>query len=302
MQEAKSKRPTGIAILSWLHMGGGAIGAVIVLVLLTAIPDAQKALDALTTIGLPPGLLLCAIIFLLILTCLSGVGMWTGIKWGWFLGSFYYAYSITRNLNALITIPAILGALSPEELSEMPHGPGFYYAKHGLRVVVHGLLYLYFFKTNVRAHFSLQASRRWVPAVTQVGICIAIASAFSLTARITTPSEPLTSEIRVLEELFNKGEYDKVVVHAKACLREHPGSHLAWAQLGWARTKLDQPEEARTCFFKALELEPTWDNAYVGLGVLCRKQGDLTGARTNYLKAISIAPPECGSLLELGHH
>ena len=290
MEESRKKRPIGISILSWLHILGGAAGAAIVVAFLPGMWNTPEALGVLNAIGIPPALLLLAIVFLLILACLSGVGMWMGKRWGWFLGSFYYAYSVVRNIIALAAIPGLLGALSSEELAEATHGPGYYYAKHGTRVVVHALLYLYFFKSNVRAYFGFRNRRRWLPAIVQIVICIAIVASFSLTAGIKTSSGTQASKITELEVLFQKGSYEEVVARATAYLDANPDSEVVWAQLGWARTKLDQIDEARVCFLKAIELDPKWDNAYVGLGVLCRKQGDLAGARAQYLKAIEVLP------------
>lgn len=299
MRESESKRPVGIAILSWLHIAGAAIGSVVVLVFVPKIKGEPEALRALTTIGVPPVLLLVGIVFLLVLTGASGIGMWTGRRWGWFLGAFYYAYGIVRNLNALIAIPRLLGALSPEDPAGVAHGDGFYYMKYGARVVVYALLYLYFFRANVRAHFGLQRKSKWIPAVAQFAVCILIALVFSMTARVVAAPDELDPELLSLDALFSRGEFHRAAEDASQYIREHPDCHEAWSQLGWAHLKLDRAEEAERCFRKALELEPTWDNAYVGLGVLCRKQGDIAGARANYLEAISIVPDNAGALSSL---
>lgn len=299
MQESENKRPIGIAILSGLHIIGGAVGSVVVLLFLPKILDTPEPLDALASIGIPPILLLIAITFLLLLATVSGIGMWTGKTWGWFLGAFYYAYSIVRNLNTLIMTPTLLGSLPREDLAEITHGPAFYYAKHGGRVLVHTLLYLYFYKTNVRAYFNLNRQSKWKAAVAQFAVCILIAVTFSIAARLTSSSGRPESELVALNELFNRGEYERVVQGTSEYVKRHPLSYRGWSQLGWAHLKLDRMEYAQKCFHEAIELEPEWDNAYVGLGVLCRTQGNLAEARANYSKALALAPEKAEALSSL---
>ena len=216
--------------------------------------------------------------------------MWLGKKWGWFLGAFYYAYSVVRNLNALIMIPGLLGSVPPEELAEATRGPSYYYAKHGSRVVVHALIYLYFFKRNVRDYFCLSRHRKWKAAAAQFAVCILIAVIFSTASGLATSSGSPESELLGLAELFNRGDYDRVVQETSEYVDRHPRSYQGWSQLGWAHLKLGHMEDARECFRKTVRLEPEWDNAYVGLGVICRNEGDLAGARANYGKAVAVAP------------
>ena len=110
--------------------------------------------------------------------------MWKGRRWGWYLGSFYYMYSIVRNANALITIPILMSSIPPEDLSSMSRGPSYYYIKHGGRIIVHFLLYLYFFKINVREFFSLAEKKKWKPILAELSICLGIAATVSIMARL----------------------------------------------------------------------------------------------------------------------
>lgn len=290
MNENKIKRPIGITILSILHIAGGAIGTIFILLFLLLFQNKPESIDALTRIGIPPVLLIIAIVFLLVLISLSGIGMLTGKKWGWFLGAFYYAYGVVRNLSAIFAVSGLFGSFSALELSEMTHGPVFYYTKYGIRLVVSVLIYIYFFKQNVRMYFDLHSGRRWVAAIAHGIICIGIVVFFSIAAGMMSSDEKLDSKLLSLDKQFNQGDFEGVIKDATDYLKTHPDSYMAWSQLGWANLKLDDEEEAKICFNRAIEIEPQWDNAYVGLGVLCRMQDNLSGARTNYLKAISIVP------------
>ncbi len=90
-----------------------------------------------------------SILFLGILGLAGGIGMWSGKKWGWWLGAFYLTYSVARNLNALIMIPEIV-----EQFGVPESGLTKYYIKHGGRVIIHSFLVLYFFNSNVEVFSS----------------------------------------------------------------------------------------------------------------------------------------------------
>ena len=97
-------------------------------------------------------------------------------------------------------------------------------------------------------------------------------------------------QLKKIDDHFRAGQYDAVVEEATAYVEKHPDSSTGWTLLGWACAKTDDIERADECFDKAIELDPTADNAYVGKGVLLRKQGDTEGARKAYLKAIELLP------------
>ncbi|MHC4744593.1 MAG: tetratricopeptide repeat protein, partial [Planctomycetota bacterium] len=132
-----------------------------------------------------------------------------------------------------------------------------------------------------------------------LALCVLVVAVRWIAARIGSSSGRKESDIYALDKLFNQGRYEKVIEKASGYIERFPESHLGWSQLGWAFLKLGRIREARNCLNSAIELEPEWDNAYVGLGVLCRMEGDLAGARANYNKAASLVPenPEAFSSL-----
>ncbi len=93
-------RPVGVSILAVLHFIGGIL-LFGVQFLMFANLNAME--ESLRTIGIPPALLIVAVMFLAALAIASGVGMWIGTKWGWWLAAFYYVYSIFRNASALLS-------------------------------------------------------------------------------------------------------------------------------------------------------------------------------------------------------
>lgn len=93
-----------------------------------------------------------------------------------------------------------------------------------------------------------------------------------------------------INERFNQGEYEYALDALTEYTKDYPDSFTGWGSLGWANVKLNRLDAGKECFEKSLALNPKWDNAYVGLGAIHRKQADLIAARSAYLKAIQIMP------------
>jgi len=180
----EKKRPVGISILAVLNIVGGVLGAIVGIFLVIQLGKNPEVQQGLAMIGLPPALLKVAYFLIFGLAIASGIGMWKGRKWGWYLGSFSYMYSIVRNANALVTLPLLMNSIPPEDLANMDRDPSYYYVKHGSRVIVSFLVYLYFFKGNVREFFSLTEQKKWKPILAEIGICIGIAAVVSMIAGV----------------------------------------------------------------------------------------------------------------------
>jgi Tfp pilus assembly protein PilF len=104
------------------------------------------------------------------------------------------------------------------------------------------------------------------------------------------PSVDNMPQLTALDRQLSAEDFDKGIPAAQAYVKRYPRSFKGQTILGWMYLKSNQLEPARECFDKALELDPKWDNAYVGLGVLHRKNGELQKARESYQKAIEIVP------------
>jgi hypothetical protein len=170
-ERGATDRPVGVSILAVLHIGGGILlfGAQFLL-----FANLAAIGESLRSIGIPPLLLIIGVMFLAVLTIASGVGMWIGAKWGWWLASFYYVYSIFRNGSAVLTVISMA-----DQLDGGSRGPEYYMIKHGGRIIVHFLLLLYFFKGNVLEYFRLTTLNKATAIGILAGICIAMTVATS---------------------------------------------------------------------------------------------------------------------------
>lgn len=169
----REDRPLGVALLSVLHFISGILIGVLAIWGLTMLREPRVA-EGIAKFGIPIPLLATAIGFLVLLGVLSGVGMWKGTRWGWYLGSFYYVYSFVRNLNAFFAVDDLFAMFGEEGPPPVGRGPEYYYLKFSLRAFFCLLLYFYFFKGNVREYFGFGQMKMWPLIVSQVALCIAI--------------------------------------------------------------------------------------------------------------------------------
>lgn len=170
------ERPVGISILAVLLLVGGVLGTILAVFMAFLVYGNSDVEEGLATIGMPLELLIPSVALLLGLSLAAGIGMWKGRKWGWYFGSFYFLYGIARNVNALFLISGMADLISSEG-GNMPRDPSFYYVKHGVRSIFSFLIFLYFFKGNVRDFFGLTGQKKWKPVLVEVGICTAIIAA-----------------------------------------------------------------------------------------------------------------------------
>lgn len=107
------------------------------------------------------------------------------------------------------------------------------------------------------------------------------------------------SRIDRINERISNGDLANGLSEAKKYVEDYPRSAQGWSVLGWAYLKSDELNSANECFDRCLQIDPRFDNAYVGRGAMYRKRGDLQNARISYQKAISIVSdnPEAFSSL-----
>jgi tetratricopeptide (TPR) repeat protein len=71
----------------------------------------------------------------------------------------------------------------------------------------------------------------------------------------------------------------------------------AYGSLGFAYRGMGQAMKAKQCFETALQLEPDWARAMIGLGLIAQENGDTTEAIRQYSRAAEVQPTDVGYLL-----
>src|SRR5262245_56621012 len=143
-------RPVGISLLAALYILSS------LLLIGIALLGPGSTTTEMDKLGVSMVQIVIGSVFVGALGLAAGVGMWTGKRWGWWLGAFYLFYSIARNANALRMLPDIAERFGANEAGVAKHGFRF-----GGRIVVSSLLILYFFKSNVVTWFGVGAMPGW---------------------------------------------------------------------------------------------------------------------------------------------
>lgn len=77
---------------------------------------------------------------------------------------------------------------------------------------------------------------------------------------------------------YDAGEYDDALVVLREGLAQYPDSVLLHVGLGYTRVAREEYAWARQCFERALELDPEYEDAWVGLGETLLKFGKVDDA------------------------
>jgi tetratricopeptide (TPR) repeat protein len=104
--------------------------------------------------------------------------------------------------------------------------------------------------------------------------------------------EPSRNPIRLgnIAKVYKGGDAQGAIQQLTAYLERYPRDDLALTILGNAHGDLNQDDEARAAYDRALRLNPRRFEAIGGLGVLHRKRGDDDAAMQAYRRALAIEP------------
>lgn len=161
-------KPAGVKALSWLFL----FGAIFMLgISIFGIINSSKVSDGLEEMGLQKIFVFVGVAFLFVLALMSGVGFVLGRPWGWLAGTFFFIYSIARNINASVLAAGFVGDPSIEFGAR---GPEYYVAKHAIRSVIHLGIYAYLFRPHVREYFGVESHSVARVVVIEVAICVAL--------------------------------------------------------------------------------------------------------------------------------
>ena len=100
-------------------------------------------------------------------------------------------------------------------------------------------------------------------------------------------------------DLYNSGEYDKSIDWFENALKTTQGNDRATLlnNIGVSYLALGQPEDAEENFKKALEVNSSYYNALINLGVLYGNAGKYDEAIEYYDKAIKLIPPSDAAIV-----
>ena len=171
-----AERPLGVTLLAILQLIGGVLFLGVQFLILIKF-NAMN--DILRPAGMSLVLLSLGVMLLATLSIASGIGMWLGAKWGWWLASFYYVYGIFRGGTALYTIVTLA-----DKLQGGSRGPEYYIAKHSVHIIVYLLLLLYLFKDEVLEFFGLDGLSKGKAVGVLIGSGLLITGAVSAAASI----------------------------------------------------------------------------------------------------------------------
>lgn len=146
-QPERGRRPIGIWILSGLHVLLGLLFVSAVCFLVW-----QAIVDVDFRPGPPLSLMVVLIGIFGALSLGSGIGMWLGAKWGWWLGSFVYVWAA---VGSAVQIPLYVWNFGAQAITDNPR----LLQERAITLVISSLIALYFFKSSVRDFFGLRSLR-----------------------------------------------------------------------------------------------------------------------------------------------
>lgn len=98
------------------------------------------------------------------------------------------------------------------------------------------------------------------------------------------------SRLGNIANVYKGGDAQAAIPQLTAYLERYPRDALAWTILGHAHEDLNQDDQARAAYDRALGINPGRFEAIAGLGVLHRKRGDDDAAMRAYRRALAIEP------------
>jgi tetratricopeptide (TPR) repeat protein len=103
---------------------------------------------------------------------------------------------------------------------------------------------------------------------------------------------PSDNPIRLgkIAKVLEGGDAQGAIRQLTAYLEQYPRDDVAWTVLGNAHEDMDQDDQAKGAYDRALQINPRRHQAVGGLGILHRKRGDDDAAMQAYRRALAIEP------------
>ncbi|NWU50846.1 TTC37 protein, partial [Dromas ardeola] len=128
----------------------------------------------------------------------------------------------------------------------------------------------------------------------------------------TMSNKEVKAALKSARDAIRNKEYKEALKHCKAVLKQDKNNYNAWVFIGLAAAELEQPDQAKGAYKKAIELEPNQLLAWQGLANLYEKpnqtdvRGDLAGVYQKLLQLYESGDKQkwydvCNKLVELYH-
>uniref|UniRef100_A0A8B9I254 SKI3 subunit of superkiller complex n=1 Tax=Anser brachyrhynchus TaxID=132585 RepID=A0A8B9I254_9AVES len=125
-------------------------------------------------------------------------------------------------------------------------------------------------------------------------------------------NKEVKAALKSAREAIRNKEYKEALKHCKAVLKQEKNNYNAWVFIGLAAAELEQPDQAKGAYKKAIELEPNQLLAWQGLANLYEKsnqtdvKGDLADVYKKLLELYGSGDKQkwcdvCNKLVELYH-
>ncbi|KAM9367468.1 superkiller complex protein 3 [Phaethornis superciliosus] len=125
-------------------------------------------------------------------------------------------------------------------------------------------------------------------------------------------NKEVKAALKSAREAIRNKEYKEALKHCKAVLKQEKNNYNAWVFIGLAAAELEQPDQAKAAYKKAIELEPNQLLAWQGLANMYEKskqtdtKGDLADVYQKLLELNESGDKQkwydvCNKLVELYH-
>jgi hypothetical protein len=173
--DASYRRPLGVWLLSGLHLLVGVLFLVMFVLIGWLISVGRP-----TPRDVPVWMVFSLFAFVVLLALASGIGLWRGSRWGWWLTGFYYVWA------ALSAIPEVAFLLWTFEWSIELLAPVL--AQKLILFAIHVAILFYLFRGTVRGFCRVKS----VPALTALTVLGVIALIFVAATVGLSYSQPFT--------------------------------------------------------------------------------------------------------------
>jgi tetratricopeptide (TPR) repeat protein len=122
-----------------------------------------------------------------------------------------------------------------------------------------------------------------------------------ITSKVSANSEPSQEQVQDLINLYNQGQFEKVLEKAKPLLSLFPKAVTLHNIQGASNTALKRSDAAIDSYKQAIKIKPDYADAYNNMGNALKNKGDLDAAIDSYRQAIKIKPDYADAYYNMGN-